>query len=93
MELKGFKLYRHDSNLQEKQLHDNFIEQFIDKKNDNYQLIDKIIFGTSNNAQTIPNDLLSDREKQICISLIQWLGSHVGQSFLIDNGFKITKNE
>lgn len=32
MELKGFKFYRHDSNLKEKQLHDNFIEQFIERK-------------------------------------------------------------
>ena len=50
-------------------------------------MIDKIIYGTNENGY--PTNFLSDHEKRIVITAIQWLGSHVGQSFLEDNGFKL----
>ena len=36
-----------------------------------------------------PNRYLTDDEKRVAISTIQWLGSPVGQSFLMENGFNI----
>lgn len=84
--MKGFNTHRHLDNPIEKELHDNFIEQFIDNKLA-HDMIDKIIYGTNENGY--PTNFLSDHEKRIVITAIQWLGSHVGQSFLEDNGFKL----
>lgn len=84
--MKGFNTHRHLDNPTEKELHDNFIEQFIDNKLA-HDMIDKIIYGTNENGY--PTNFLSDHEKRIVITAIQWLGSHVGQSFLEDNGFKL----
>ena len=53
--------------------------------NDN--ILDKVIFGTTDNSQMTPNDFLTERETMICCNLIQWLGSPVGQWFLSECGF------
>ena len=50
-------------------------------------MLDKIIYGT--NDMGYAKDYLSDHEKRIVITAIQWLGSHVEQSFLQDNGFNL----
>ena len=84
--LKGFNTHRHLDNPIEKELHDNFIEEFIDNKFA-HNMLDKIIYGT--NDMGYAKDYLSDHEKRIVITAIQWLGSHVGHSFLQDNGFKL----
>lgn len=84
--LKGFNTHRHLDNPIEKELHDSFIEEFIDNKFA-HDMIDKIIYGTNENGY--PKNFLSDHEKRIVITAIQWLGSHVGQSFLEDNGFNL----
>lgn len=84
--MKGFNSHRHLDNPKEKQLHDNFVSEFIDTKF-SHNAIDKIIYGTNENGNA--NDYLSDHEKRIVLSTIQWLGSHVGQSFLENNGFKL----
>lgn len=83
--ISGFKKYRHENNPKEKELHDKFISQIINKN----ELIDKIVFGTKDQAQNIPKDYLTDREKQIAITLIQWFGSHVGEVFLKDCGYQL----
>lgn len=35
---------------------------------------------------------MNKNEEDICLNLIQWLGSPVGQSFLNNCGFEIKKN-
>lgn len=85
--MEGFNIHRHMSNPKEKELHDKFIEDFIDRKY-SANTIDRLVFGHPSNSFD-PNDYLSDREKQIVISTIQWLGSPVGQGFLRDCGFKL----
>lgn len=85
-EIKGFNTHRHSDNPIELELHDSFNSEFIDNKY-SHNAIDKIIFGTNENGNA--NDYLSDHEKRIVLSTIQWLGSHVGQSFLENNGFKL----
>ena len=78
--MKGTKLYRHQSNPLEKQLHDSFI------RNNSICDMERSVFGS--NGQGRPNDILSDREVEIVINTIQWLGSPVGQGFLRDNGIQ-----
>jgi hypothetical protein len=81
--MKSFKEYRFENNPQEK----IFVEQFI-KDHEFYNDIDLIIFGHPSNSMT-PKDYLSDREKNIVVSTIQWLGSPVGQHFLYSCGFEL----
>lgn len=50
-----------------------------------------IVFGWKNNRQNYPNQYLTDKEEDICLNLIQWLGSPVGQGFLDSCGF-VPKN-
>jgi CHAT domain-containing protein len=86
--MKGFNTDRHKNNPKEKELHDKFIEEYVIEKGFNIKILNRIIFGSSNNTQTIPRDYLSDREKRIVITTIQWLGSPVGQGFLKECGFE-----
>lgn len=88
MELKGFKTHRHKSNPKEKELHDKFIKEHIDCEKWTCP-VDLLIFPSCENNGMIPSDYLSDREKQIVISTIQWLGSPVGKTFLRDCGFSL----
>jgi hypothetical protein len=59
-------------------------------KNDNTTL-SAIIFGWQSDKQKYPNEFLTENEEDICITLIQWLGSPIGQDFLDSCGF-IPKN-
>lgn len=83
------KAYRLADNPKEKELHDKFKKEF---ERDNLKL-SAIVFGWGNNNQSYPKDWLSEREEDICLSLIQWLGSHVGQSFLDSCGFTLKDNK
>ena len=80
--MKGNKTYRHSRNELEKKIHDSFIKSHI---ND----IDMICIESDDGIT--PNRYLTDNEKSIVISSIQWLGSPVGQMFLEENGFKLNK--
>ena len=86
--MEGYKTYRHDSNPKEKELHDKFIDEMITNKLANADILDFIVFGQADKSISQANGCLSDREKRIVISTIQWLGSSVGQSFLRECGFK-----
>lgn len=86
--MEGLKKYRHQSNPKEKEMHDKFINEIINSKRD---LIHKIIYGTVDEGQNIPRNYLTDNEQRIAITLVQWLGSHVGQCFLKDCGFSLEK--
>lgn len=81
MEVKSFKTHRHENNPKEKEFHDTFIEQHSGSRG-----MDFIVFGQREGSMT-PKDYLTDREKQIVLSTIQWLGSSVGQGFLNSCGF------
>ena len=83
--MKSFKEHRFERNPQEKIFVDEFIKQHSENNDP-----DLIVFGHPSNTPT-PNDYLSDREKNIVISTIQWLGSPVGQGFLNSCGFVLKK--
>lgn len=85
VELKGFKTYRHESNPVEEALHNKFIKEF-----NNGIAMEQIALPMKENG--FPVEYLTDREKQIMISTIQWLGSPVGQSFLGNCGFDMNNN-
>ena len=53
----------------------------------NRHLFDMGVFGSDKGST--PNDFLSYREEQVVFSLIQWLGTHVGQSFLRECGYEV----
>ena len=78
--MKGNKTHRHSNNPLEKKLHDSFIKHHI---ND----IEMICVDSDDGME--PNRYLTDDEKRIVISTVQWLGSSVGQGFLEEIGFKI----
>lgn len=78
--MKTFKPYRFETNPQEKKFVDEFIKQCYD-----HGVPDRIVFGA--NHKGISPDYLSERERDIVLSAIQWLGSPVGQKFLNDCGF------
>jgi len=84
--MESYKAYRHESNPKEKELHDKFTEEHLFA-----DYIDLLIFPPANMNQTYAEDTLSEREKRIVLSTIQWVGSPVGQSFLSSCGFELKK--
>jgi len=81
--MKSFKEYRFDTNPKEKEFHDKFISWY--GGNNRPDGLSIVVFGMKSN--NLPTDYLSEREESICLSLIQWLGSPVGQSFLQHCGY------
>jgi hypothetical protein len=84
--MKSNKEYRFQNNPKEQELHDKFKAKF---ERDNTTL-SAIIFGWNN---SYPKEYLSEREEDICLNLIQWLGSPVGQGFLEECGFVHKSNK
>lgn len=84
--MKSHKEYRLEDNPTEKVFHDKFIEMF---KRDGAAMrtLSAIVFGWKDNNQSYPKKYLTKDEEDICLSLIQWLGSPVGQGFLNECGF------
>lgn len=85
--MEGFKTYRHDSNPKEKELHDKFIKEYVESRHNSGVGLERIALPVDNKGE--PTEFLTDREKQIMISTIQWLGSPVGQGFLNYCGFEL----
>lgn len=85
--MEGTKKYRFKDNPKEKELHDKFVELFnrdaLSKKT-----LSAIINGWDSDNQHTPNSYLSEKEETICVNIIQWLGSPIGQCFLRDCGFE-----
>lgn len=52
-------------------------------------MADQAIFGIKDGSSSLPNEYLTDRDKQIMLSTLQWLGSHVGQCYLRECGLLI----
>jgi len=86
--MKTNKEYRFKDNPKEKEMHDKFIEMFKRDSSAN-KCLSAIIFGWQNDRQNTPERYLTDDEENICLNLIQWLGSPVGQSFLRECGFSL----
>jgi hypothetical protein len=84
--MKTNKEYRFKDNPTEKEFHDKFKAMF---EHDNMakNTLSAIVFGWGNDSQTYPKDYLTDREENICLNLIQWLGSPVGEGFLDSCGY------
>lgn len=91
MEIKGNKTYRFDQNPQEKIFHDTFRAKHIVEMPNSIHFIafPPHVNGSLNYA----SDIISEREKIIMLSTIQWLGSPVGQEFLRDCGYEKIKVE
>lgn len=79
--MKGTKEYRFEQNPEEKAFHDAFIKECGEPVD-----LARIVFGTLEGYT--PKDWPTEREETICVNLIQWLGSPVGQSFLRELGYK-----
>jgi len=79
MKTSGFKDYR----LKE---YDKYYEKEINAlKNfneDHLKDADLIVFGVKEGTSMTANGTLSDREEKIVLSIIQWLGTPVGQGFI-----------
>ena len=84
--MKGNKEYRFKGNPKEQEFHDKFIEKFT-RDNSARKSLSAIVNGWSDDRQSQPKEWLSENEEDICVSLIQWLGSPVGQGFLAECGF------
>lgn len=81
--MKGTKQYRFEDNPLEKLFHDRFIEMMARDKRSR-ETLSAIVSGWSNDKQNEPKKHLTEEEETICINLIQWLGSPVGQGFVRD---------
>jgi hypothetical protein len=73
--MKSLKQHRFKINP----LEEHFVDEFL-KENSEANDMNFIVFGQKPDSN-IPKDYLSEREEAIVISVIQWLGSPVGQSF------------
>jgi hypothetical protein len=84
--MKSYKEHRLKENQKEQEFHDKFKEMF-ESSNTTRNVLSAIIFGWKNDSQNYPKKFLTEREEDICLNLIQWLGSPVGQGFLKSCGF------
>jgi hypothetical protein len=89
--MKTNKEYRFKDNPKEKEMHDKFIAMFKNNTMANNTL-SAIVFGWKDDTQRTPMEYLTDKEEDICLNLIQWLGSPVGQGFLDECGFVPAKD-
>jgi len=61
-----------------------FVKEFNKEISYNNDYMNQIVYKNrrSNNLLQIEYDYLTEEEEKIVLSVIQWLGTHVGQSFL-----------
>ena len=88
--MKSNKEYRFKDNPKEQEFHDKFKEMF-EERGRTYKTLSAIIFGWEDDRQLYLKEFLTEKEEDICLNLIQWLGSPVGQGFLDSCGF-VSKN-
>jgi hypothetical protein len=89
-EIESFKMYRHSTNPKEKEFYEKFM-RFHNREN--YTDMDYIVFGQSDANGSVPADYLTNREKKVVLSAMQWLGSPVGQGYLHTCGFEPKEEE
>lgn len=88
--MKGTKQYRFKDNPKEKELHDKFIEMMSSDLS-SHDMLSSIVFGWKNERQNTPKQYITEEQQTICVNLIQWLGSPVGQGFLRNCGFELNE--
>lgn len=88
--MKTNKEYRFKDNPKEKEFHDKFKEMF-ERDNMTLKTLSAVVFGWEDERQQYPKEYLTEREEEVCINIIQWLGSPVGQGFLDSCGFELKK--
>ena len=84
--MKSSRKHRFKEHPKEKYFHDKFkivFEQSYEAK----KILSGIIYGWKDSEQTVPNNLLTENEENVCLNMITWLGSPVGQEFLHSCGF------
>ena len=84
--MKSNKEYRFEDNPKEQVFHDKFKEMF-EISSTTRNTLSSIIFGWKDASINYPNKYLTQKEEDICLNMIQWLGSPVGLSFLHSCGF------
>ena len=84
--MESNKEYRFKDNPKEQEFHDKFKEMF-EISSTTRNSLSAIIFGWKDASQNYPQQDLTTKEEDICLNLIQWLGSPVGQGFLESCGF------
>lgn len=84
--MKSNKEYRFKDNEKEQEFHDKFKEMF-ERDNMSKTTLSGIVFGWDNDMQHYPKEYLTEREEDIILNVIQWLGSPVGQGFLEKCGY------
>lgn len=89
--MKSNKEYRFKDNPKEQEFHDKFKEMF-EERGRTYKTLSAIIFGWEDDRQLYPKEFLTEKEEDICLNLIQWLGSPIGKGFLDSCGF-VSKNK
>jgi len=89
--MKSNKEYRFKDNPKEQEFHNRFKEMF-EISSTTRNSLSAIVFGWKDASQNYPNQYLTEKEEDICLNLIQWLGSPVGQGFLDSCGF-VPKND
>jgi hypothetical protein len=85
--MKTNKEYRFKDNPKEKEIHDRFKEKF-ERDVMASTTLSAIVFGWQDDRQRLPKEYLTEREEDICLNIIQWLGSPVGKGFLSSCGFE-----
>ena len=81
--MKSDKEYRFELNLEEERIFNAFInERGADRV---IEFIGEVCFNDRYEA--------TDRDVKVFLNAIQWLGSHVGQCFLRDLGYKMNDKE
>ena len=74
-------------NIKEKEFHDKFIQMFTTINGTDTSSLSGIVYGWDPEFAGRPKEYLTEKEENICVSLIQWLGSPVGWNFLNNCGF------
>ena len=79
MKTSGFKEYRlrKDDKYYAKEI--KALEIF---NQDHLEHASSIVFGVKEGTGFYPNDYLTEREEKVVLSVIQWLGTPVGQGFI-----------
>ncbi len=81
----GFKTHRLESNPEEQIFHNNFRTEHLEANHGGD--INLLVFPPADGSGSTPSEYLTDREKDVMVSTIQWLGSPVGQAFLNKCGY------
>lgn len=85
---KFYKEHRFQHNPKEKEFVDTFI-----KEHDDYCGLDLIVFGQHEGCCMTPKQYLTKKQRKIALSVIQWLGSPVGNGFLHQMGYELKRDK